>query len=162
MEESVLTESFTMLFIGGWLMLQCYDSIVAEEVRAHLLCVFGKLLLITGFLLLYPEPLWALLYFFAFYPKTERNGISLRILGVQVLLPVAGAVVCAFGKAPDKQLFTVVAVLLLALLFAAAEFGIRSLVLKNRTLYRQMERTALNELKVRNLNREISVRSQIA
>lgn len=162
MESSVLRESLTMFFIGGWLWLQCYDIIVREDVRAHLLCVSGKILLTAGFLLLYPAPFFALLYFFAFYPKTERSGISLRLFGVQVLLTAGAALFCVFGESVWNQLVTAAGVFLPALFLAAAEFGIRSLVLKNRVLYRQMEKTALSELKVKNLNREIGVRSQTA
>ncbi|MCH5272791.1 MAG: hypothetical protein J1E35_03885 [Lachnospiraceae bacterium] len=162
MEKAILAESFTMILIGGWLILQCLDIIVREEMQTHLFCVFGKLLLITGLLVLHPQPFLTLLYFFAFYPKTERNGRCLWLLGVQVFLPTVGAFVCVLKGTPDKQLLTVFFVLLPALFFAAAEFGIQSLLFYNRTLYRQMEKTALNELKVKNLNREISVRSQAA
>ena len=44
-----------------------------------------------------------------------------------------------------------------AVVFAVAEFGIRSILLKNKQLYRQMEHTALNELKVKNLKLIIQI-----
>ncbi|MBQ9767841.1 MAG: hypothetical protein IJW37_07040 [Lachnospiraceae bacterium] len=162
MNGVVLRESLTMICVGGWLLLQCLHIIVREEMRMSLLCVLGKLLLTAGFLLLYPHPVWTLLFFFAFYPKEERDGISLRLLGIQVLLPVVATVLCVLKQEPGTQIIAVLSVALAAALFAVVEYGIRSILLKNRLLYRQMEKAALNELKVKNLNREISVRSQVA
>ena len=53
-------------------------------------------------------------------------------------------------------------VLKLILLFAVVDVSVRTMQVKNKQLYRQMESTALNEQKVKNLNREISLRSQVA
>lgn len=151
-----------MLLLGGWLLLQCYDVIIREEKKLHFFCVIGKLLVTVGFLVLYPIPFLALLFFFVFYPKTETKGINYFLLSVQTALPIGASVLCMLYGSADGAGVAVFAVTVLALMFAVKEFGIRSVLLKNEQLYRQMEYAALNEVKVKNLNREISVRSQVA
>ncbi len=162
MEIPVLRETAAMVLIGSLLLLQCYDSVTREDVRAHLLCVSGKLVFVTGFLLLYPFPVCGLLYFFSFYPKTEQNGNSLWLSGLQIVLPAGAAFFCEAGEAAETRLFLAAGIFLLALFLAVSESVLRSLVLKNRMLYRQMERAALSELDVKNLNREISLYAQTA
>lgn len=105
MEIPVLREPAAMILIGSWLLLQCYDSVVREDVKAHLFCVSGKLVFVTGFLLLYPFPAYGLLYFFSFYPKTERNGSSLWLSGLQLVFPAGAAFLCGAGKRQKRASF---------------------------------------------------------
>lgn len=162
MNSWVYRESFTMLLMGIWLLLQCYHVMVREERKLHIGCVVGKLL-VTGILLvIHPVPILAIILFLAFYPKFEPDGIRCSMLGIQVVLSVAGAVLCGFLSSGGLVLSRVGLVMVLAFLFAMTDFGVRSILLKNKQLYRQMESTALNEQKVKNLNREISLRSQMA
>lgn len=151
-----------MLLLGGWLLLQCYDVIIREERKLHIYCVIGKLLVTAGFLMLHPISFFALFLFLGFYPKTESKGVNYVVLTVQILLSVSASVLCMLYCPLNNKGWSVFGVALLALLFAVTEFGIRSVLLKNEQLYRQMESAALNEIKIKNLNREISVRSQVA
>lgn len=162
MSDFIYKESFTMLLAGCWLLLQCYDTVSREERKIHIVCVVGKLLVTVGFLVLHPIPLFTLLLFFAFYPKTEQETINYTLLSVQTILPIGASVLCVLQDARTKGFSTVIVVFLLSLVFALTDFSIRSALLQNKQLYRQMEYAALNEVKVKNLNREISVRSQVA
>ncbi len=162
MNDLVYKESFTLLLLGIWILLQCYDMVSREENKIHFFCVIGKLLATVGFLVLHPFSFFALILFFCFYPKTERGSINYPLLVVQMLLSVSASVLCMLCNPLNNTGVAVLGVALMALLFALTELGIRSVLLKNEQLYRQMEYAALNEVKVKNLNREISVRAQVA
>lgn len=162
MNSWIYIESFTMLLMGIWLLLQCYHVVIREERKLHIGCVIGKLLVTGGLLLLHCVPIIAIFLFFAFYPKYEPDGIRYDLLGIQVVLTVTGAGLCGFLSSGGVVFYHVALVILLTFLFAMTDFGVRSILVKNKQLYRQMESTALNELKVKNLNREISLRSQVA
>ncbi len=151
-----------MLLVGVWLMLQCYHMVIREERKLHIFCVIGKLLATVGLLVLHPIPFLALALFFAFYPKYEPEGIRYGILSLQILLPIGGALLCKVHGSAGQDFPQVLLVVVLAVLFVVADLGVRSMLLKNKQLYHQMESTALNEQKVKNLNREISLRSQVA
>ena len=155
-------ESLIMLLIGIWLMLQCYHVVIREERKLHIFCVIGKLLVTVGLLVLYPVPLLAMVLFFSFYPKYEPKGVRYGILSLQTLLPIGGALLCRAYGGTEKGVSQVLLVVIFAVLFAVADLSVRSMQYKNRQLYHQMESTAVNEQKVKNLNREISLRSQVA
>lgn len=155
-------ESFTMLLMGIWLMLQCYHVVIREEKKLHIFCVIGKLIATMGLLVLHPIPLLALVLFFAFYPKKESVGIGYGVLFLQTLLTFGGALVCKLCKASEQGFSQILLVVILAVLFAVIDLSVRSMMYKNKQLYHQMESAALNEQKVKNLNREISLRSQVA
>ena len=156
------TISFVMLLCGGWLLLQCFDCVCYEEKKLHRVCVFGKLTFAIGLLAVLSHPVFALLCFFCFYPKSERQEINGKVLALQVAVTVTAAIVGGAVFKTDRSYLLLFGISIAAVVFAVAEFGIRSVLLKNKQLYRQMEHTALNELKVKNLNREISMRSQMA
>lgn len=162
MNTWVYKESFTMLLLGIWLMLQCYHVVIREEEKLNIFCVIGKLLITAGLLVLHPVPLLALALFIAFYPKYELNGIRYGLLSIQVILPIGGALLCMLYGTPEQGVSQVFLVVLLAVLFAIVDLSVRSMQYKNKQLYHQMESSALNEQKVKNLNREISLRSQVA
>jgi len=162
MNTSIYKESFTMLLLGVWLLLQCYHVVIREDKRLSVFCVAGKLLATAGFLVMHPFPAGSLLLFFAFYPKMEGRTINGKLLAAQGLLPVAASLLCVLQEAPNRQILTVLGVALVSSLLAMTEFAIRSILLKNQQLYRQMEQAALKEMEVKNLNREISMRSQVA
>lgn len=155
-------ESLTMLLIGIWLMLQCYHVVIREEKKLHIFCVIGKLLVTVGLLVIYPVPLLAMVLFFSFYPKYEPGGVHYGILSLQTLLPIGGALVCKAYGGTEKGVSQVLLVVIFTVLFAVADLSVRSMQYKNGQLYHQMQRTAVNEQKVKNLNREISLRSQVA
>ena len=162
MNQWFLKENFTMILVGVWLMLQCYHVIVKEERKLHILCVVGKFIVTVGLLLLYPIPLLAFVLFVAFYPKYEPEGVHYGILSLQVLFPIVGALLCKAYGGTEKGLSQVLLVVVLSVLCAVVDLSVRSMQYKNKQLYHQMENTALNEQKVKNLNREISLRSQVA
>ncbi len=151
-----------MLLLGGWILLQCYDMVSREERKIHFFCVAGKILVTVGLLWLHPFSLLGMFLFFAFYPKTEFKGVNYLCLTMQCLLPVGASVCCMLYRPSDNTAFSVLAVVLLTLLLALTDLGIRSILLKNKQLYHQMKYAALNEVKVKNLNREIRVRAQVA
>lgn len=162
MNSLVYKESVTMLLIGIWLLLQCYHVVVREERKLNVVCVIGKLL-VTGWLLwIHPIPVLALLFFFSFYPKYEPDGICYSLLGMQTVLPIGVAVVLGLFRAGKEEFPTIILVILFICLFGITDWGVRCILLKNKQLYHQMEITALNEQKVKKLNREISLRSQVA
>lgn len=162
MNNWVYKESFTMLLMGIWLMLQCYHVVIREEKKLHIFCIIGKLTVTVGVLVLHPVPLLALVLFFAFYPKEESGGICYGILLLQILLTIGGALFCAVCGTSGEIFSQILLVGILAVLFAVVDVSVRTMQVKNKQLYRQMESTALNEQKVKNLNREISLRSQVA
>lgn len=162
MDKWIYKESLTMLLMGIWLMLQCYHVVIREERKQYIYCIVGKLIVTVGLLVLYPFPLLSLVLFFAFYPKCEPSGIRYAILSLQILLPIGGSLLCKVGSAGEQGFSQVLLVIVLAVLFAVVDLCVRSMQYKNMQLYRQMESTALNEQKVKNLNREISLRSQVA
>ncbi len=162
MYSGIYKESLTMLFVGIWLLLQCYHVINREEVKINRFCVVGKLMVIMGFLVLHQLPVLALLIFFSFYPKCETKGINYGLLCFQILLSIAAALICSICGWRQEKTATVFFVVFLVILFGVADLGIQNILRKNKQLYQQMEHTALNELKVRNLNKEIALRSQMA
>ncbi len=155
-------DSLTMFLVGIWLMLQCYHVINREEEKIHIFCVTAKLIVIMGVLLMHPVPFFALFLFFAFYPKYETRDRKYGTLCLQMLLTIGASLFCGMYGPERELLSSVWFVVFLVVLFGMADFGIQNILLKNQQLYRQMENTALNELKVKNLNREISRRSQVA
>lgn len=164
MNAWIYKESFAMMLMGIWLMLQCYHVVIKEERKLHIFCVVGKLLMTGGLLVLYPIPILAIVLFFAFYPKYEPEGIRYGILSLQTILSIGGILLCK-GMNESEQGQGISQMLLLValiLLFAVVDVSVRTMQVKNKQLYRQMESTALNEQKVKNLNREISLRSQVA
>ena len=162
MNQWIYKETLTMILVGIWLMLQCYHVIIREERKMHVFCVMGKLLATVGLLVLFPVPLLAMVLFFIFYPKYEPEGVSYIRLSLQTLLPIAGALLCKAYGGGEKGISQVLLVMVSSILFAAVEWCVHSMQSKNKQLYRQMESAALNEQKVKNLNREISLRSQVA
>lgn len=162
MNQWLFKENFTMILVGVWLMLQCYHVIVKEERKLYILCVVGKLIVTVGLLLLHPIPLLAFVLFFVFYPKYEPKGVRYGILSLQTLLPIGGALLCRVYGGTEKGVSQVLLVVIFTVLFAVVDLSVRSMQYKNKQLYHQMENTALNEQKVKNLNREISLRSQVA
>lgn len=162
MNSWIYKESLTMLLVGIWLMLQCYHVVIREERKLHIICVIGKLLVTVGLLLLHPIPFLAIVLFFAFYPKYEPEGVRYGIISLQIILPIAGALLCKAYGGTEKWGIQVLLVVIFAVLFAIADLSVRSMQYKNKQLYHQMESTAVNEQKVKNLNREISLRSQVA
>ena len=162
MNSWIYKESFTMLLVGIWLMLQCYHVVIREERKLHIFCVVGKLIVTVGLLMLHPNPLLALCLFFVFYPKYEPRGIHYGILSLQTLLLIGGALLCNLFGTNEQGFSQVLLVVVLAILFAVVDLSVRSMLYKNKQLYHQMESTALNEQKVKNLNRDISLRSQVA
>ncbi len=162
MNTWVYKEAFTMLLLGIWLMLQCYHVVIREERKQNIFCAIGKLLATAGLLVLHPIPLLALVLLFAFYPKYEPSGMHYGLLSLQVILPISGALLCVLYGTPGQGLSQMFLVVVLSVLFAVVDLSVRTMQYKNKQLYRQMESTALNEQKVKNLNREISLRSQVA
>ena len=162
MNGSIDKESVTMLLLGIWLMLQCYHVVIREERKLHIFCVIGKLMVTVGLLVVYPFPLLALALFFTFYPKYEPEGIRYGTLGLQTLIPIGGALLCKMGSVGKQGFAQVYLLIVLVVLFAVVDLGVHSMLYKNKQLYHQMVSTALNEQKVKNLNREISLRSQVA
>ncbi len=162
MDSWIYKESVTMLLIGIWLMLQCYHVVIREERKLYIICVIGKLLVTAGLLVMHPIPLLAIVLFFAFYPKYEPEGVRYGILSLQALLPIGGTLLCKAYGGTEKGVSQVLLVVIFAVLFAVADLSVRSMQYKNKQLYHQMESTAVNEQKVKNLNREISLRSQVA
>lgn len=164
MNSWIYEESLAMLLIGIWLMLQCYHVVIREERKLHIFCVAGKLIATVGLLVLYPTPILAIVIFFSFYPKYEPEGIRYGILSLQTILSIGGILLCkginesGQGQGISRMLLPVA----LILLFVVADVSIRTMQAKSKQLYHQMESTALNEQKVKNLNREISLRSQVA
>ena len=162
MSEFVYKEAFTMLLAGIWLMIQCYHVVVREERKLHIFCVIGKLLVTVGLLLLYPVSFLSLLLFLAFYPKYEPKGIRYGILSLQSLFPIGGALLCNRSGIGTQGFWQILLVVVLVGVLAVTDLSVRSMQYKNKQLYHQMESTALNEQKVKNLNREISLRYQMA
>lgn len=162
MNSWIYKESLTMLLVGIWLMIQCYHVVIREERKLHIFCVMGKLIVTVGLLLLHPIPFLAIVLFFTFYPKYEPKGIRYGIISLQIILPIGGALLCKAYGGTEKGVAQVLLVVILSVLFAIVDLSVRSMQYKNKQLYHQMESTAVNEQKVKNLNREISLRSQMA
>ncbi len=164
MNNWIYKESLAMLLIGVWLMIQCYHVVIREERKLNVFCVIGKLLATVGLLVLYPTPILAIALFFAFYPKYEPGRMHYGLLSLQVILPIGSALFCKlYGtRGQGEELSQMLLVVILSVLFAVVDLSVRSMQYKNSQLYHQMESTALNEQKVKNLNREISLRSQVA
>lgn len=164
MNNWIYKESLALLLIGVWLIIQCYHVVIREERKLNIFCIIGKLLATVGLLVLYPTPILAILLFFAFYPKYEPEGICYGVLSLQAILSLGGVLLCKGVDAggQGQEIWQILLVAMLAILFAVVDFCVRSMQYKNKQLYHQMESTALNEQKVKNLNREISLRSQVA
>lgn len=164
MNNWIYKESLAMLLIGVWLMIQCYHVVIREERKLNVFCVIGKLLATVGLLVLYPTPILAIALFFAFYPKYEPGRMHYGLLSLQVILPIGSALFCKlYGtRGQGEELSQMLLVVILSVLFAVVDLSVRTMQYKNSQLYHQMESTALNEQKVKNLNREISLRSQVA
>ncbi len=159
MSNGIYKEFLTMFLIGIWLLLQCYHVICMEEEKSSRLCVISKLITIVFFCALYPFPIITMFLFFAFYPKYEPEGMKYGRFGLQILLPIGACIFCNIFGNRD---FLSVLYIVIIILFGIMDLCIHSVLLKNQQLCQQMEHTALNELKVKNLNRRIALRSQEA
>lgn len=158
----MMNGAWLILGLGVFLMFWSMDQIVAQYRNLHCFCVVCKLVSATLLLWITKSPYTALLYELSFLPKKrERNKLLLRY-GGPALLCLAGAVsalVLFETEQPIRKGFVIAG---LVIVVVASEIVVDLLVEKNRALSAQVVQNALGELKVKNLNRELALRSQTA
>lgn len=152
-----------MCILGFGIFLQCMDSTLYEDKKFHALCVAGKLLLTAALLWCVPVLFFSLLGYFCFFPKAEEKPWIYAMQTGGTLFLGAGCVFLpsgAYAAGADVKVFGVFCVVVFLML--AAELVVRTMERKNSALYAQVKQTAIGELKVKNLNRKLAVRSQTA
>lgn len=153
--------TFVSIFLGLYIILQCIHIAAAEEKKELAICIGGKLFLTAVFLLFKPLWIFSLCGFFAFYPKKRKymGPVTTILQSVSVLLFL---LICYFQDASGLTIQRIGLMLLLTAVLAVTDIILTRLLQQNRKLYHQIEQTAVNELKVKHLNRDLSIYAQTA
>ena len=150
-----------LALVGILIGLQCYDFVAVEGRREHKVCLTIKIGVLWTFLLCTGLLAGNILYYLLVNPriKGERK--------VACLLAQLGLITMWFINSERQE---TIIILLIYMIFVAmvtvALYYIEELFVhmqeKENELNIQLQITALNELKVRNLNRELAIKYQLA
>lgn len=159
-----------ILIIAGLLtMIQCFHYISMEEGQElkkrerylHRVCVLSSIVLVTAYLMTTRYWWYSPLYYLVTNPQSKKERY------VSLFLPICGSILVwvpdfISNKHYPIFMLALLAVMSITYLFYLIEKGLRNLLVRDRMLSEQMKVTALNELKVRNLNRELAMKYQLA
>lgn len=163
-------QSLGALIIVGFLIgIQCYHNVIiddSEKVKGidlylHILCLLSKLAFSIGYMVITNHWLSSLLLYIVFRPKGKKEGT------VALFLPILGTTVLLIPRIDTiKELllliFACMIIYLMTIVLYIMESTLIHMMSREEKLLEQMKVTALNELKVRNLNRELAIKYQLA
>lgn len=163
-------KSYHIFMITGLLILiQCFHYISIEETQElskedmalHRICILGCISLLTCYLVITRYWWFSPLYYVVMNPRSKKER------GGAILLTIVGTMGVSFPKLMNSKniLFLLLATILVMLItgsLLAIEMIIKHMVMREHRLTEQMKITALNELKVKNLNRELAIKYQLA
>lgn len=155
----------TWLILGAGLLLLfwCMDQVAASDRTLHRICVAGKLFSVTLLLWISKNPYVALLYELCFFPKPKEQKTTVFGYCLPAALGMAGAaVILCVSENHENRIRTGMLVFFLLLLMVTAEFVVDLLMKKNRELSAQVKQNAVGELRMKNLNRELTIQSHSA
>lgn len=158
-----------LIAIGLIILIQCYQYASTYDIQEYdhkdntiyNCCRVAKAILLTLYLILTGYWIFSPLYYIIIYPnnkKESRISLLMSIMGVLlVCLPKL--------KSTDELLWLVLSlilVLFLTIILYGMEELVGRIIRREHLLEEQMKITALNELKVKNLNRELAMKYQLA
>lgn len=157
------------IIIGLLITIQCFSYVSAiditeakeKDLYIYYMCIVSKVLLVTFYLIITGYWLFSPLYYVIINPRTRRG------VGVALALPVMGTLVVWLPKLEKLDeipwfMLSAIVVLVITLLLHAIEAVMKRIILREHLLANQLRITALNELKVKNLNRELAIKYQLA
>ena len=164
------SKSWIILIITGLLnLIQCFHYISIEEaqepsqedIRIHRFCSLCCIGLVTWYLVMTTFWWCSPLYYLVMNPQNKKEASGAIVLTVLGTLVVWVPMLDSTKEFPNILLATIL-VLLITVILYAIEMMIKRLVQREHKLTEQMKITALNELKVKNLNRELAIKYQLA
>lgn len=166
----IKSRPYNIFMITGLLILvQCFHYILIqesqnfsqEEFKIHRICILCCIGLVSWYLVI--TRLWwcSPSYYVVMNPQNKKEASGAIVFTVLGTLGV-----CLLNRDHSKGLpfvlLAIILVLLITIIFAAMEMLIKRMVQREHRLTEQMKITALNELKVKNLNRELAIKYQLA
>lgn len=155
--------------IGLLILVQCYRSISdidldkpdARQILLHRICDLGKLALLSWYIFLTGYWIFCPLY----YIIISSGNIKDKKLAF--LLPILGLFGVWFHRLINlegfaKFVFAFIIVSGISYFFYLIEKILERILIREHLLKEQMRITALNELKVKNLNKELAIKYQLA
>lgn len=158
-----------LVITGLLIIIQCFYYISMEEpqelkqqdIKLHYVCGISSIFLVTAYLLITGYWWYSPLYY------VVTNSQNKKEVYVSITLPMIGTFCVWFPKLLQYQgypfvLLAILCVLVMTIILYLIEKGINSIMIRDHLLTEQMKVTALNELKVMNLNRELAMKYQLA
>ncbi len=155
--------------IGLLILIQCFHYVLnmnymepeGKDIHIHRLCILSKIFLATLYLIITGYWFFSPLYYVVINPRNRREEI------IAFLLPVLGVLVVWLPKLVNIHelswsLISAIVVCFITILLHMIEGIVKRILNREHLLTEQMKITALNELKVKNLNRELAMKYQLA
>lgn len=155
--------------IGLLVLVQCFHyvstmnagELEGKDVHIHLLCIASKILLATTYIIITGYWFFSPLYYVLINPRNRREEI------IAFLLPILGVLVAWLPKLVTIHelpwvLLSAIVVCFLTILLHIVEGIVKRILIREHMLTEQMTITAINELRVKNLNRELAMKYQLA
>lgn len=155
--------------IGLLILIKCfhyvsnmnYEEPEGKDIPIHRLCIACKILLVALYLIITGYWFFSPLYYVIINPRNRREEI------IAFLLPILGVLVVWLPKLVNIHelpwfLLSAMVVSFLTFLLHMIEGIVKRILIREHLLNEQMIITALNELKVKNLNRELAMKYQLA
>lgn len=157
-----------LILIGLMALIQCYQYAVIDntemdekDVYIRNCCLAGKLIIFTCFLILTGYWYFSPLYYVIIGPVSNKEVI------IALFLPLLGVPAARLPGLLDINelpmlLLSALVVLLITTLFHIAQVLVSRLAKRENLFHEHMKKAALNELKIKNLNRKLAIKYQLA
>lgn len=145
---------------GIYLLLQSIHIVTRTESLWPFVCVTGKLFCVFTFLFFIPVPAVSLLAVLTVYPR--KKAMPVKQVFLQLLFLLSALFIASLRKPENIDFGYYTVLLMIGTIFFAMDFIVSALLVRNKQLYRQMEQTAIGELRVKCLNEELSRKAQLA
>lgn len=165
--QNLLWPAFIM--IGLLILIQCFHNVSAmnaeetdgKDFHIHRLCIASKVFLATLYLIITGFWYFSPLYYVIINPRNRRED------KIAFLLPILGVLLVWLPKLMYIHelpwfLLSAMVVGFVTILLHMIEGMVKRILIREHLLTEQMRITALNELKVKNLNRELAMKYQVA
>ncbi len=166
---SIQNHFWFVLLIAGLLTInQCFHYISIEDrqepegqdLYLHRLCFISSIFLITAYLLVTGYWWYCPLYYFIINPHSKKEASTVFFLPIFGCFCIWLPRLTEFADYPQFLMAAFIVLLITVILYFLKK-GLKSFLLRDNMLTEQMQITALNELKVINLNRELAIRYQL-
>ena len=160
---------WALIPIGLIILIQCFQYASSYDIQEsdhkdkviNNCCDVGKVILFTLYLIMTGYWIFSPLYYVVINPKNKKEST------IATLMAVIGVVLVWLPRLKSvdgllRLMLSLMLVLLLIIAFYGMEELARRIIRHEQLLEEHMTITALNELKVKNLNRELAMRYQLA